>query len=1126
MHGTSSTLLGALICVAVAGPLGAQTFGEIAGFVRDASGAIIAGAGIAATNESTNQARSALTNETGGYVIPLLLPGRYRVGASMAGFQSQSIGGLEVGVDSRTRADFELPIGSVEEAVQVVALAPLIQRENASLATVIEERRLADFPLNGRNYLSLVKLSSNVATEMPGSGNRTSRQGGERAEQTIAIAGQRQEFNRFTLDGVENTDLNFNTYLIRPSIDALREVKIQTGVYSAQYGRTTSQIIVGTKSGTNELHGTVFEFHRNENLDAREWRNDGDNNPFVRNQFGFTAGGPLIKNRLFFFSNVELLRDHKTSQWQANVATEAMRTGEFGRQDREIFDPLTRSFEGEANDSAAVSADPFPNQTIPVSRHHPVALTLLDFYPQATRSGDDIFDNYRRNASGEIDTEQYLQRFDFQEGDRSSWFARFSHGNERIADPGAFPTQTSRTETRAYQWTASNTRSFSAATLNEFRVAYNQFQNDRVGHFAYRRDVTSELGIRGLAAPDPSAWGTPQVSLADGLRSFGESTGAPWVNRNHTFQALDNASIVAGAHSIKFGGEFRRDHYNHLAAQIGRGSFAYGGGATANPEARGATGHSFADLLLGANTRAQRVAGFADARLRSNSLALYLQDTWRVSRRLTLDLGLRYEYTPPFHDARRGIINAQVFDMGVGPAGLNPATKTPILTRPGSGDFYEGLDFRFADDIPVQAGDKFMGRSLVANDRNDWAPRVGVAFNPSLRWTLRTGVGLFFSQDIGNARFDMSRGLTGRDTHVADQERPDSELSDPWAFSRQNFTCSGWDGVCIGRPFVLANVFGRRTPYVWQWVFDIQRQLTDSIMLQAGYQGNAGHKLERLRGFNQAVNRTGPADRSSRASRRPWPVYGTVQEVDGVVNSNYHALTLKAESRLSRGATFLVNYTWSKAIDTGSGIRTSGGDRLFPADNYNLGIERGLSQFHIGQRFVASILYEFPVGPGHMLLNGKGVLGKVLGGWQVGGIISLSEGPPRTVGHIGDRNDNGANNYPDATGVSPFLETPTTERFWNIEAFDTTNPELRYREGSVGRSTLRDPGFANWDFSLLKQVQIRETQSLQFRFEAFNFSNHPNWHPPGNNARSARNFGRIFGAKTMRELQLGIKYIF
>jgi len=1105
-----------------------QTFGEVAGFVRDASGAVIAGVKITVTDQATDQSRGTSTDGTGAYAIPFLNPGAYRVLAEKEGFRAGSRHDVLLEVGGRAREDFVLEIGAVEEVVEVRGAAPLLQRENAAVGTVISGGTVLDLPLNGRNYLSLVKQAPNVAAEMPtGGAAQDSRQGGERVQQPISIAGQRQQFNRFTLDGVENTDVNFNTYLVRPSVEALREFKVQTGVYTAEYGRATSQIIVATRSGTNEFHGALFDFHRNDDLDARRWRSQGPKEPFARNQFGFVFGGPVIRRKLFFLSNLEILRDRRTWEDTANVPTDRMRRGDLAGADRPIFDPLTRTFEtNPAGAGLAVGAERFANDLIPQDRINPIAVALLEFYPGATRPGDDIFSNYRRDVSQATNFEQFLQRLDYQESDSSSWFGRFSWGDERWASPGVFPTQTSRTNTRIYQGMFSNTRSLGPMTLNEFRASYNQFQNDRIGHFAGARDVTAELGIVGLTSPVSAAWGVPQVQLADGLRAFGESTDGPWVNRNHVFQILDNVSIVRRRHSIKFGGEFRRDRYNHEGAQWARGFFSFDGTATADPTSRGTSGHSFADFLLGEAVQAGRAFGISNAMLRATSVAFYLQDTWRLTSRLTMDWGLRYENTPPYHDKYRGIINAQVFDIGVGPGGLRSDTRTPILTRPGEGDFYEGLPFRYADGIPVQAGDHHMSRRLIASDNNDFAPRLGIAWNLADHWTVRTGAGLFYSQDIGNARFDLARNFTGRERMSADPERPNVNLSDPWAVARQTFTCSGWNGPCIGRPFALANVFGRRTPYVWQWLLNLQRQLTESTLLELGYQGSAGHKLERMRPFNQGVNRTGSADPTPVEGRQPWPEYDIVQEVDGSVNSNYHALSFKAERRFTGGLTFLTGFTWSKSIDNGSAIRTSGGDRLFPADTYDLARERGLSQFHTGRRLVAMFVYELPFGAGKPLFGSGGLLGKIAGGWSIGSMVTFSDGSPSVVGSIGDRNNTRVPNYPDATGISPIEENPTPERFWKVEAFDTTNRDLQFREGNVGRTVLTSPGFKNWDFSAFKNVRIREGHQLQFRFEAFNFSNHPNWHSPDNNARNLSSFGRIWGAKAMREIQFGLKYLF
>ena len=1097
-----------------------QTFSEISGFVRDPSGRGVPNAAVRAVSQETGLGRSAMTGPSGEYAIPALLPGSYRVSVSADGFRAAAIEGLRTSLGSHGRADFQLEVGPVEQAVEVVAPRALLQRDSAEVATVLSGRQLVELPSLERNYTSLLGLASNAATEMEVGGLRSARQGGERSELGVAVSGQRQEFNRFLLDGVENTDVNFNSYSVRPSIDALAEVKIQTGIYSAEYGRSVAQIVVGTKSGTNELHGALFEFHRNDDFNALPWRTNREESPLTLNQFGGVVGGPIVRNRAFFLGNVELRRRRAAREAIAFVPSAAMRGGDFRELESSIHDPATRRLDAAGD----LIADLFPNQQIPTARMHPAALALLEFYSEPNTADPVI--NYRRSFSSAADSEQYLQRFDFNESDGSRWFARFSHGAERSAGPsGAFPTEARRVDTTTYQLAVSNTRSLGPRGLNELRVGYNRFRNDSVGYFGYRRDVVAELGIPGLRAPDPSAWGVPSIRFAE-WSPFGTSTNGPWSNRDHLIQLGDVVSAATRGHSLKFGARFRRDYYDHVGGHSSTGAFSFSGDATADPRAFGATGDSFADLLLGAPAQADRIIALYDARLRASSWSFFFQDTWRVARKLTVDWGLRYEYTPPYYDARNGIINAQVFDMGVGPGGLLEDTRTPVLTRPGDGDFYDGLAFRYADDIPVQAGDHHLGRHLVGTDGNDWAPRLGLAFSPSKRWVVRSGFGAFYSQDIGQPRFEMSRNLSGLDRVRANRNRPDVDLGDPWSFSRRNAACSDWDGVCLTRPFLFNNIPSRRTPYVLQWMFDVQQQLTDSVMLQVGYQGSGGRKLERMRPFNQAVNRSGPTDRSSVTARRPWPVYNVVQEVDGVVNSSYHALTVRAEKRFSSGFTFLSNYTWSKSIDSGSAIRNAGGDRLFPLDNYDLRRERGLSQFHVGRRLVTSFLYELPFGPGRSVLSNGGLLGSLIAGWQLGGILSFSDGPPVNTGAIGDRNATGVGNYPDATGVSPILDNPTIARYWNIDAFDSVNPELLYREGNLGRTVLPTPGLVNWDASLLRNIAIGKTGTLQLRIEGYNAANHPNWVAPDTNLRNVQRFGRVVGARTMRSLQFGIKYLF
>jgi hypothetical protein len=385
---------------------------------------------------------------------------------------------------------------------------------------------------------------------------------------------------------------------------------------------------------------------------------------------------------------------------------------------------------------------------------------------------------------------------------------------------------------------------------------------------------------------------------------------------------------------------------------------------------------------------------------------------------------------------------------------------------------------------------------------------------------------LFYTQDTGNPRFDMGRNLGGRGRFESDEERPNSSLNDPWVAERAAFQCTNWSGVCLGPPYVLGNIVGRRTPYVMQYMFNVQRQLTQDIAIEVGYLGNSGHKLERLRAYNESILRTGPSDNRTLLQRTPWPAYGRIQQVDPSVNSNYNALNLKVQQRFSKGITYLVGYTWSKAMDTGSAIRTNGGDRLFPPNSYDLTHERALSQFHTGRRFVASVLYELPFGQGRQWANTSRVADLIVGGWQLGTILTFSDGTPINVGNIGDRANVGIENWPDATGISPFLDNPTAERFWNIAAFDPNNTALQYRNGSVGRNALFTPGLRNWDFSLHKSFRIKEGHRLEFRFESFNFSNHPNWNSPGGDTRNANTFGVINSARTMRESQFALKYLF
>ncbi|MDQ1469915.1 MAG: hypothetical protein QOJ99_1395, partial [Bryobacterales bacterium] len=1001
--------------------LSAQTFGEITGSVSDVTGAVITGVEVTVTSVATNQARKATSNESGNYSVPYLVPGTYNLRAEKAGFKGTNRSDVEVQVGGVARIDFRLEVGDVSQTMEVSGGAPQLATETASIGTVIDNQRSVELPLNGRDYLQLVTLSPNVTTE-GGAGGSGGLQGGVRSQTSLSIAGQRLEFNHYTLDGVENTDPNFNSYIMHPSVDAVQEFKVQTGVYSAEFGRGASQINVTTKAGTNSFHGTAFEFLRNSYFDARQWQQStGSKNPFRRNDYGFTLNGPVFlpkvfngRNKLFFMSNFEELRDRLTTQVATSVATDAMRAGDFSASGRNIFDPATRTFNASGT---ATSATQFPGNVIPTSRLNAAALKLLNYFPQATTPGPSLNRNYIRNAVSPTDSDQFNQRIDWLQSQNSNWFGRYSWGSDLQVPTASFLTDSSHTATTVRQAVISNTRIISNTAVNEARVAWNQFNNDLAGYFAGTTDVQASLGINGLFAPSPLAFGPPAVGLGQGISSFGGVT--PWITRNNTFQFLDNLSIIRGKHSLKAGGEFRRDRYNQYGNQKATGEFIFDGQSTFDPANRNATGFIFADYMLGLPAQAARVVGMANGMLRRPSFSGYFQDDWKITSRLTLNLGLRYESGFTWHDKYRAIVNAQVTNPGVDANGIIANAPPPIITRPGSGEFYQGLNFHFADGQKVQAGDQYMGRGLVNSDNNNFGPRIGLAWSPTDRWSIRAGFGTFYVQDIGNAVFDMARNISGRDLYVTSIENRTSILGDPWALEAQKAVCTGWTGTCLAAPQILANIQNMRTPYVNQWLLNVQRQLAGNIVLEVGYLGNEGHKLSRFRLYNQPVPKSGPTDQRSVAARTPWPTYGRIQEVDDVVNSNYHALSGKLTQRLTRGLTYTMGFTWAKAIDNGSALRTNSGDTLWPSNSYNLRAERGLSQFDERRRFVASYLYELPFGRGKNWLS-QGVLGNVVGGWQLGGIVTIGDGTPLNGTQLGDTAGlNTLGNQPDATGISP-----------------------------------------------------------------------------------------------------------
>jgi hypothetical protein len=992
--------------------------------------------------------------------------------------------------------------------VEITGGAPVLQSENASIGTVIENRSIVELPLNGRNYLQLTSLIPGATTNGPSSSQGKQRMGGQRNSFALNVSGQRIHFNHYSLDGIENTDLNFNSYMLLPSVDALQEFKVESGLFDAEYGRAIAQVNVSTKSGTNQFHGTLFEFLRNSALDAKNYfdRPNEPIPPFKRNQYGATVSGPVIlpkingRDRLFFLFNWEGLRERKALTSSPAVPLSAWRAGDFSGGPT-IYDPTTRVFDAAGNVIGAPT--PFPNNRIPDNRIHPVSKKLLSFFPlpQQERTGA----NFVNNEAKRVDADQYTYRIDFTESSKSSWFFRHSISRELGYDPFAIPDMGINTDTDVQQGVLANTRTFGSNKVNDIRLGLSRLFNAHISPRANTVNVVKDLGIN-LPSDNPLYWGVPNINIT-GLSGLGEESDAPFLNYDTTIQLIDNFSWTLGTHSWKFGGEVRRVRYNQIGGVVTRGRFAFDGRYTNNGAQTGATGgHPFADFLLGHFNRSEGQIGAPIANFRSNYFALYLQDNWKITPKITLNYGLRWENDQPFRDKYDAIVNIDFrWDNSM----------EPVYVRAGEGDPFEGNPaFRLAPDTRYVRDGRF-GSRAYRNDLNDFAPRLGLAWTITPKTVLRTGAGIYYVRDIGNATFDIVRNapFTIRRDEPAESFRPNLSFERPFART--------------GAPTViLINQFDEPSSYVAQWSFGLQRELTGNMTVEATYFGSAGIKLRRLTSYNNPE----PSQLPNTNNARPFPKFGSFQVMNAPSHSSYHALYLKAQRRFSRGLTFLSSFSWSKSIDNGSGIRTSDGDSLTPSNNYNLELERGLSAFDFRRRWTSSWVWELPVGKGKRLLGDNRFADFVLGGWQLGGILTLQDGFPFTVQcGPGNIQNGGGICYPDSAGANPNLprSQQTRTRFFNTDAYVDRIPSAgNFRYGNTARNSVIGPGIISFDASANKKFNLTESKYVEFRTEMFNLPNHPIWNPPGAQLRTA-NYGVINSTRIdSRQIQFALKLVF
>ncbi|MCA1615964.1 MAG: TonB-dependent receptor [Acidobacteria bacterium] len=1041
--------------------LSAQTHrGTIRGTITDQQGAVIRGAAVKLVNVATNDTRAIESGEDGDYALASLPAGTYRLEVGAANFK-QSAREIGLQVNQEFRADVTLAVGPLAERIDEDSGADLLrpQTESASLSTVIEERQVTQLPLDGRNYLDLALLVPGAVPNAFGSA------GSVRGDFSFSVNGAREDANNFLLDGVYNVDPKLNTFAVRPPVDGIREFEVLSGAYDASFGRNGgAQINVVTKSGTNEFHGTAYEFHRNAALDARNFFAPADqpDPKYIRNQFGFSFGGPLRRDRTFFFGDYEGTRVREGITRVTNVPTLAERQGDFSQS---LTGCPRNPFTGQ----------PFAGCVVPREFQHPVGRAIANLYPLPNRAVP--FANFVSSPVSRDRNDHFDVRVDHFVSDRSQLNARYSFGDRELFEPFTGPTFSllpgfgDFVPRRSQNFLLSETHLFSPRLVNEARFAFNRVAQS-VTQEGRGRSLNREVGLPELSS-NPRDFGLSFITVG-GFSPLGDEFNNPQASTTNTFQFNDNASYVRGGHLLKFGFDFRHARQDAFRDVQSRGFLTFTNQLL--------TGNPLADLLLGFPTITGGARVDNPQRLRTESYNFYANDSWRVTPRLSLTAGLRYELnSPPVDEDDR----ANVYDL---------ATRSL-----------------------VQVGTNGVPRGGYETDKNNFAPRVGLAYTLGDDTAVRAGYGVYYDQSAlapGEALYFNQPYFTLSLFFPLGPQQLIS-LSDPFP---QNF------------PFQLpatALAFQRdlSTPYMQHWNANVQRQLGRNRVLEVGYVGSKGTKLLASRDINQ------PAQASPVSPNpRPNPFFADINLVESRASSSYHSLQARLQQRLTDGLALLASYTYGKSIDDASSFFTSAGDPNFPQNSYDTRQERARSNFDVRQRLSVSYSYDLPFGRGRRFGDDHGFLSTLLSGWQTNGVVTLQTGRPFTIALLSDIDQSntgrsnlgfGANDRPDVVG-DPRLSHRTPERWFNTAAY--AFPAFG-TFGNSGRNTLDGPGYRNVNASLVKHTRLTESASLQLRAEAFNLFNHPNFDLPDNFLGSPT-FGQIRSAQSPRHLQFGVKLLF
>ena len=1058
---------------------------SISGVVSLPTGEVLPNAKIVVTDIAKGVSYTATSGSTGTYALPVLPVGDYTVHVEAQGFKSIERTGLTLVIDQHLDLNFSLTIGDASETISITAAAPQLDTETHSNGTVVDAQKIEQLPLNSRTFYSLALLVPGVMP--PASNSSLGYRGG------FNVAGAPESANNFTLDGFDNNNEQVNIPGYRPSVDAIEEFKVLTGLYNAEFGRDAGgQVIVTGKSGTNKFHGLAYEYLRNQLFDAKNYTiQPGFKPSFKRNQFGGTFGGPIIKDRTFFFFNYEGLRFHQQLSVLSSVPTAAMLGGDFGALLTGAAKVQLRNpFTGAAIANNRIST--LAQWNTPAAT---IGKALASYFPSPSNNSvgpnGAPLNNYNFNALRTESSNQYGLRIDHTLSPHDSVYAEYNYFDNpsfepynSLCGPRTIPGFGCYSGVGYQLGGISETHIFSPAVVNTIRAAYTRYRQNRTQQDG-NIDFIGTYGLPNVFLGNtPGNLGLPQTAIS-GYATLGGPSNNPQDFINNEMQGVDQLIWTHRNHTLKFGADIRRNQQNDLSILTGRGALTFTAGATTPT-----TGYALADLLLGLPTTSSNNPYAPKIYVRTTAFDGYAQDDWKATPKLTLNMGLRWELNTPF--TALGDQQSSFVPSGAG-----------AVVRAGTGGYAD---------------------NLIQYDYTKFQPRVGFSYAAGDNTVLRGGYGIYASapasfSGIGNLFYNapmrnpqtFNNGIaSGVCTSVTNPCSPTFQLNNPFP------TTSTSSSAPYGIDYHFLN------PYIQQFGLGVQRQLSADLLLDVSYFGSKGTHLPNQININQATPNASTSTTLANA-RRPFPNFGNVLWYQSVGASNFNSLLVKLDKRLSHGLNLLVSYSYAHSLDNTPGFNGSNASNAQPQNSLDLSSEYGSSDFDIRNRLTVSSVYQLPFGKGQAYVQ-HGIGSALAGGWQLSGIYSQNSARPFTV-YFSSNVSNTLNVHDRPNVIGDVNAGPHTATAWFNAAAFTTAAQTMGTYGNERRNAVKGPRSFDLDSTLSRNFTLTDRFNLQFRAEFFNVLNHPNFDLP-NAVSGGAGYNTITTVADPRQLQLALRLNF